>query len=66
MPGMKTFYKQLKTFGLIDPDTAVPPPHITLYTQNCPGGIGVPNQNKLDMLSVQTAAYEEFKTLLTS
>jgi hypothetical protein len=65
MPAMKDFYDQLKIFGLIDIGTPVPPPHITLYTHNCPAGIGVPNEKTLDMLSIQTLHYEEFERLLS-
>jgi hypothetical protein len=51
MPGVTTFYDQLKAIGLIDLEAPVPPPHVTMYTQNCPLGIGVPNDDALNTLS---------------
>ncbi len=51
MPGVATFYDQLKALGLIDLETPVPPPHVTMYTQNCPLGIGVPSDDALNTLS---------------
>jgi hypothetical protein len=52
MPGMVMFYECLKSQGLVTGDA--PPPHITLYHRNCPGGIGVPDQETLADLTVQT------------
>jgi hypothetical protein len=63
MPAIAAFYQQLKSFGIIARDTPVPPAHVTLYTHNCPLGIGVPSHKMLDMLSVKTLSTE---TLLTS
>lgn len=51
MPGVTTFYDQLKAHGLIDLETPVPPPHVTMYTQKCPSGIGVPSDETLNTLS---------------
>jgi hypothetical protein len=54
MRGVKEFYAQLKTLGLIDANTPIPPAHVTLYTRNCPYGIGVPSEQVLKLLSVKT------------
>jgi hypothetical protein len=54
MPGVTTFYDQLKALGLIDLEAPVPPPHVTMYTQNCHLGIGVPNDDTLNTLSRET------------
>ena len=54
MPGVTTFYDQLKSLGLIDLEAPVPPPHVTMYTQNCHLGIGVPNDDALNILSRET------------
>ena len=51
MPGMDRFYENLKRLHLIDKHHPVPPPHVTLYTYNCDGGIGVPGKNELDALT---------------
>ena len=63
MRGITEFYDQLKNSGVIDPDTPVPPPHITLYTHNCPAGISVPSVDVLNMLSVKTLTLGEFDAL---
>jgi hypothetical protein len=63
MPGVMAFYQQLKALGIIDPDTPLPPPHITLYTLNCPTGIGVPSQKILDILSIKTLSVEAFEQI---
>lgn len=63
MPGVTTFYQQLKTQEIIDPDTPLPPPHITLYTLNCPSGIGVPSQKMLGTLSIKTLSVDAFEQL---
>ena len=47
MPGMTAFYKCLKSHNLLPTNTPGPPPHITLYSRNCPGGIGVPDEQTL-------------------
>ncbi len=54
MPGMTIFYDQLKSLGLIPYKTPLPPAHVTLYTHNCPLGIGVPSDETLNMLSIET------------
>jgi len=59
MPGVTEFYDQLKSFGLIDLATPVPPPHVTLYTHHCPLGIAVPNAEVLDEISVKTLTVKE-------
>ena len=51
MPGMTTFYQCLKSHNLVTGNTLVPSPHITLYNRNCPGGIGVPNEETLMKLT---------------
>lgn len=51
MHGVTSFYDQLKAHKLVDLETPVPPPHVTMYTQNCPLGIGVPNDDALNTLS---------------
>ena len=63
MPGVTTFYDQLKALGLIDLDTPVPPPHVTMYTQNCPLGIGVPNDDALNVLSRETLSVNALNKL---
>jgi hypothetical protein len=52
MPGMVMFYECLKSRGLVTGEA--PPPHITLYHRNCPGGIGVPDRKILADLTVRT------------
>ncbi len=51
MSGVTVFYDRLKTLGLIGLETPIPPPHVTMYTHNCPLGIGVPNSGALNILS---------------
>jgi hypothetical protein len=63
MPGVTTFYDQLKALGLIDLDTPIPPPHVTMYTQNCPLGIGVPNDGALNVLSRETLSVNALNKL---
>ena len=63
MPGMTTFYQQLKSFGLIPGKTPIPPAHVTLYTYNCPPGIGVPCNETLRTLSKKTLTVKEFNDL---
>ena len=53
MPGMLEFYDQLKSLGLLEAGTPVPPPHVTLYTHHCPSGIGVPSDEILDILTTK-------------
>ena len=52
--GMAAFYECLKSHGLLPGNTLTPPPHITLYTRNCPGGIGVPDEATLIRLTRRT------------
>jgi len=66
MPGMTEFYDQLKLSEIIDIETPVPPAHVTLYTYNCPFGIGVPSVQVLDELSVRTLSLNEFNALFKS
>jgi len=54
MPGVAEFYRQLTTSGLFGPETPVPPAHVTLFTHNCPLGIGVPGDKVLKQLTVKT------------
>ena len=63
MPGVTTFYDQLKAHGLIDLETPVPPPHVTMYTQNCPSGIGVPSDDALNILSSKTLSLNSLNKL---
>ena len=51
MKGMRDFYEKLKQQSLIDDETPLPPPHVTLYTYNCDTGIGIPSASELDRLS---------------
>jgi hypothetical protein len=64
MPGMATFYQQLKLLELIPDETTIPPAHVTLYTHNCPLGIGVPGNKILNSLSEKSFSVEEFNELL--
>lgn len=66
MHGVTDFYAQLKTLGLIDPATPVPPPHVTLYTQNCALGIGVPGNEALKRLTMKTVSLNAFSELCES
>ena len=54
MPGVAEFYRQLRTAGLFGPETPVPPAHVTLFTYNCPLGIGVSGDEVLKQLTVKT------------
>lgn len=54
MPGVAEFYRQLRTSGLFGPETPVPPAHVTLFTHNCPLGIGVSGDEVLKQLTVKT------------
>ena len=63
MPGVTTFYDQLKALGLIDLETPVPPPHVTMYTLNCPSGIGVPSDDALNTLSRKTISLNSLNKL---
>ena len=64
MPGVTTFYQQLKLLELIPDETTIPPAHVTLYTHNCPLGIGVPGNKILNSLSEKSFSVEEFNELL--
>jgi hypothetical protein len=64
MPGVARFYQQLKLLELIPDETAIPPAHVTLYTHNCPLGIGVPSEETLRSISVKSFSVEEFDKLL--
>lgn len=63
MPGISEFYQLVKKAGIMDPEIPVPPPHITLYTYNCPRGISVPGPEALDALSVKTLTLAEFNSV---
>ena len=63
MPGVTAFYDQLKTLGLIDSKTPLPPPHVTIYTHNCPLGIGVPDDETLNRLSRETLSLNTLMAL---
>jgi len=63
MPGMSDFYEALKALDLISVDTSTPPPHVTLYTLNCPTGISLASNKTLDDLSCRTLSIREFDGL---
>ena len=63
MPGMTALYEQLKSLGLIPYKTPLPPPHVTLYTHNCPLGIGVPSDEVLNTLSIETMSLSALNLL---
>jgi hypothetical protein len=66
MPGVTTFYDQLKAIGLIDLEAPVPPPHVTMYTKNCPLGIGVPSDEALNILSIKILSVNSLNDILGS
>ncbi len=66
MPGVTAFYDQLKALGFIESETALPPPHVTMYTQNCPLGIGVPNDETLNALSREILPVNALNKLQTT
>ena len=51
MNGMAQFHQQLKLLNFIDSDLPLPPAHVTLYTFNCDGGIGVHSERQLEELT---------------
>jgi hypothetical protein len=63
MPGMSDFYEALKALDLISVDTSTPPPHVTLYTLNCPTGVSLASNKTLDDLSCRTLSIREFDGL---
>ena len=63
MPGVTEFYQRVNILGLIDSDTPAQPAHRTLYTYNCPPGIGVPSDVALKELTTKTLTLDEFKKL---
>lgn len=63
MPGMATFYNYLRSQSFIDSAYPGPPPHVTLYTRNCPSGIGVSSVGMLDDLSEEILSLSELKDL---
>jgi hypothetical protein len=63
MPGMAVFYEILKSLNLISGDTSIPPPHVTLYTLNCPVGIGLANNKMLDDLTCRILSVRDFDDL---
>ena len=63
MPGMEAFYDYLKSQDLINSAYPAPPPHVTLYTWNCPSGIGVSSAEMLDDLSEEILSLSELKDL---
>lgn len=66
MPGMAQFYDALKSRDLITTDTPVPPPHITLYTRNCPGGMGLPDEARLLELTENVLSVSELDKICRS
>ena len=63
MPGMPIFYDYLRAQGFLEPDWPAPPPHVTLYTRNCPHGIGVSSLHRLDKLSEGFLSINELRKL---
>jgi hypothetical protein len=63
MPGLKVFYEALIDKGYIEKDTPLPPAHVTLYTHNNPHGIGVPNQDVLETLSIRSLSIDDLEAL---
>jgi hypothetical protein len=61
IPGMAFFYNLLKSMRLIDEESPAPPPHITLYTMNCPNGIGIVSDEVLTSLRLKTLTAEDLK-----
>ena len=64
MPGMSIFYEQLKLLGLLPSEIPLPPAHVTLYTKNCTLGIGVPSNEALTTLSIESISPGVFYKLL--
>jgi hypothetical protein len=64
MGGIREFYNQLGTAGIIERQIPAPPPHITLYTHNCPAGIGVPDIVLLNKLTVAVYSSDELESLV--
>ena len=60
IPGMAIFYEGLKSIKLVTEDTIVPPSHVTLYTLNCPSGIGVPSDDALEDLTERVLPIDNF------
>ncbi len=60
MPGMAIFYEQLSSLGLLPDKTPLPPAHVTLYTHNCSLGIGVPSDDALNTLSIESMSVSAF------
>jgi len=60
MPGLDNFYNALKEASLIDASIPVPPPHLTLYTNNCDSGIGIPDWETLQNQTMHTYTADEF------
>ena len=66
MPGMPIFYDYLRAQGFLEPDWPAPPPHVTLYTRNCPYGIGVASLDELQELSKGGLSIKELRKLCKS
>jgi len=64
LSGMEKFYHHLKKESLIDQDVKTPPPHVTLFTNNCDHGIGVKSTQDLEKLTVQSMDMESLNKLL--
>jgi hypothetical protein len=60
MQGMGQFYTVLKSLKLIPGEVPVPPPHITLYTHNCPYGIGICSTQLLQELTQEVFPIKAF------
>ena len=63
MDGVTKFYNRLIELGLVKDDIPVPPAHITMYTHNCPLGIGVPDKKTLNTLSTIALSVNDLNEL---
>jgi hypothetical protein len=63
MHGVAEFYGRLSELDLIAAETPVPPPHVTMYTHNCPPGIAVPDKKTINILSEKTLSLDALNKL---
>ena len=66
MPAMALFFDTMKSRDLISMETPVPPPHITLYTRHCPGGMGLPDEDRLHKLTEEVLPVSEMDEICRS
>lgn len=64
LPGISAFYQRLYSSVIIDEKTPVPPPHITLYTHNCPLGIGISSDKILKEYDISILNINELYKLM--